>query len=145
VKRKKETRMTTQVQQISEPGYNTATLLVDVDLKKDGAGMSLRDRFSSQPHRRATITRAELTDAVVRKCRLTRSASAEMLEMVLTEISGALAQGEAVKLRGFGSFRVRSKCARVGRNPKTGVEAAILPRRVLTFKPSPVLSALSNF
>jgi len=64
--------------------------------------------------------------------------------MALDEISDALVRGESVKLRSFGLFMVRDKRERVGRNPRTGVEAPITPRRVLTFKPSPVLSASVN-
>ncbi len=86
-----------------------------------------------------TVTRIDLVDAVVRKSGLTRAASADMLENVLAEISDVFVKGEAVNLRGFGSFSVREKGGRVGRNPKTGVEAAIAPRRVLSFKASLVL------
>lgn len=64
--------------------------------------------------------------------------------MALEEIASALVRGESVKLRSFGLFSVRSKRERIGRNPRTGVEAPIKPRRVLTFKPSPVLSASIN-
>jgi len=64
--------------------------------------------------------------------------------MALEEISNALVRGESVKLRSFGLFSVRAKRERVGRNPRTGVEAPIKPRRVLTFKPSPVLCASIN-
>lgn len=64
--------------------------------------------------------------------------------MALDEIADALARGEAVKLRSFGSFTVRSKRERIGRNPRTGVEVPIKPRRVLTFKASPVLAARVN-
>lgn len=64
--------------------------------------------------------------------------------MALEEISNALVRGESVKLRSFGLFSVRAKRERVGRNPRTGVEAPIKPRRVLTFKPSPVLCAAIN-
>ncbi len=64
--------------------------------------------------------------------------------MTLEEISDSLDRNEAVKLRAFGAFNVRSKRERVGRNPKTGVEAPIRPRRVVTFKPSPVLVARLN-
>ncbi len=63
---------------------------------------------------------------------------------MLKEICESLAQGEAVKLRSFGAFNVRSKRGRIGRNPKTGVEAPITPRRVLTFKPAPALVARVN-
>ncbi len=91
-----------------------------------------------------TVNRSDLGDAIVRKAGLTRSASALMVEIVLGEISDAIARGEPVKLRGFGNFSVRSKGERVGRNPKTGAEATISPRKVLTFKASPVLRDLIN-
>ena len=67
-----------------------------------------------------------------------------IFEMTLEEIADSLDRNESVKLRAFGAFNVRSKRERVGRNPKTGVEAAIKPRRVVTFKPSPVLIARLN-
>ena len=67
-----------------------------------------------------------------------------IFEMTLEEVADSLDRNESVKLRGFGAFNVRSKRERIGRNPKTGVEAAIKPRRVVTFKPSPVLVACVN-
>jgi integration host factor subunit alpha len=72
---------------------------------------------------------------------LSRAEAKEIFEMALEEISTALVRGEVVKLRSFGLFAVRNKRERLGRNPRTGVEVPIKPRRVLTFKPSPVLSA----
>ena len=91
-----------------------------------------------------TATRADLADAVYRKLGLSRSESAALVEMVLDEISTAIARGENVKLSSFGSFRVRSKGTRIGRNPKTGVEVPITPRRVIAFKPSNVMKAIVN-
>jgi integration host factor subunit alpha len=89
---------------------------------------------------RRTATRADLLDAVAAKCPgLTRGQTREIFEMALGEVSDALARGESVKLRSFGLFNVREKRERIGRNPRTGVEVPIKPRRVLTFKPSPVL------
>lgn len=100
---------------------------------------------SGAPARRATTaTRADLADAVYRKLGLSRSESAALVEMVLAEISDAVARGENVKLSSFGSFRLRSKGTRVGRNPKTGVEVPITPRRVIAFKPSNVMKAIVN-
>jgi integration host factor subunit alpha len=94
---------------------------------------------------RKTATRADLLDAVHSSCpMLSRAQSREIFEMALEEISNALVQGESVKLRSFGLFCVRAKRERIGRNPRTGVEAPIKPRRVLTFKPSPVLCAAIN-
>ncbi|HEY8008904.1 MAG TPA: integration host factor subunit alpha [Methylocella sp.] len=94
---------------------------------------------------RKTATRADLLNAVYSCCpMLSRAEAKEIFEMALEEIAAALVAGEAVKLRSFGLFAVRSKRERLGRNPRTGVEVPIKPRRVLTFKPSPVLSASVN-
>ncbi len=81
-----------------------------------------------------TLTRAELADAINRSVGLSRADGARMVESMLNHISDALARGEKVKLTGFGTFDVRAKRERVGRNPKTGVEVPITPRRVLSFK-----------
>ena len=87
-----------------------------------------------------TATRADLLDAVSSTCpSLSRYQTREIFEMMLEEVSDSLSRGESVKLRSFGLFNVREKRERVGRNPRTGVEVPIKPRRVLTFKPSPVL------
>ncbi len=86
-----------------------------------------------------TVTRANLSDAVYQEVGLSRKESAELVDSVLNEISDALVRGEKVKLSSFGSFMVRQKGERVGRNPKTGEEAPILPRRVLVFRASPAL------
>ena len=83
-----------------------------------------------------TLTRMDLADAVHSEIGLSRNDSAELVESVLSHISDALVQGEQVKISSFGTFSVRDKAARVGRNPKTGEEVPILPRRVLTFRPS---------
>jgi integration host factor subunit alpha len=91
-----------------------------------------------------TVTRADLSEAVYQKVGLSRTESAELVERVLGEIRDSLASGETVKLSSFGSFVVRSKGERVGRNPKTGVEVPIDPRRVMVFKPSNVLKAYIN-
>ena len=88
-----------------------------------------------------TITRAELSEAVYQRVGLSRTESASLVELVLKELSDYLARGETVKLSSFGSFVVRSKGERVGRNPKTGVEVPIEPRRVMVFKPSNILMA----
>ena len=90
------------------------------------------------------MTRADLSEIVYQKIGLSRTESAELVQSVLDEICDAAARGETVKLSGFGSFVVRSKGERVGRNPKTGVEVPILPRRVMVFKPSNVLKAKIN-
>ena len=91
-----------------------------------------------------TITRAHLSEAVYQEVGLSRNESAELLESVLGEISKALAKGETVKLSSFGSFSIRGKGQRIGRNPKTGEEVPILPRRVLVFRPSQVLKNRIN-
>jgi len=91
-----------------------------------------------------TVTRSELSEAIYRKVGLSRAESARLIEDVLGEISATLAAGEDVKLSGFGSFLVRSKGERVGRNPKTGIEVPIEQRRVMVFKPSPNLKAYVN-
>ncbi|MEM8795206.1 MAG: integration host factor subunit alpha [Pseudomonadota bacterium] len=91
-----------------------------------------------------TITRADLCESVYQKVGLSRAESAELVEAFLGEISDCLVQGESVKLSSFGSFLVRSKNERIGRNPKTGEEVPILPRRVLVFKPSNVMKDKIN-
>jgi len=83
-----------------------------------------------------TLTRMDLSEAVFREVGLSRNESAQLVETVLGHVSDALVQGESVKISSFGTFSVRDKAARVGRNPKTGQEVPILPRRVLTFRPS---------
>lgn len=91
-----------------------------------------------------TITRAQLTEAVYQEVGLSRNESADLVESVLSEMSDALIRGEMVKLSSFGSFQVRQKGQRMGRNPKTGEEVPILPRRVLVFRPSHVLKKRIN-
>jgi len=91
-----------------------------------------------------TVTRADLCEAVYQKVGLSRTESSELVERVLQEITNCLEQGETVKLSSFGSFVVRSKGQRVGRNPKTGEEVPISPRRVMVFKPSNILKGLIN-
>jgi integration host factor subunit alpha len=91
-----------------------------------------------------TVTRADLCEAVYQKVGLSRTESAQLVELVLDEISACIVRGESVKLSSFGSFIVRSKGQRVGRNPKTGEEVPISPRRVMVFKPSNVLKQRIN-
>lgn len=97
-----------------------------------------------EPRNNRTLTRADLAEVVYQKIGLSRSESAELVEMVLAEIADALGRGELVKLSSFGSFVVRSKGERIGRNPKTGVEVPITPRRVMVFKPSNILKSRIN-
>ncbi len=83
-----------------------------------------------------TLTRMDLADAVHDEVGLSRNESADLVEGVLTHMSDALASGDSVKISSFGTFSIRDKAARVGRNPKTGEEVPITPRRVLSFRPS---------
>ncbi|MDB9943993.1 MAG: integration host factor subunit alpha [Octadecabacter sp.] len=83
-----------------------------------------------------TLTRMDLADAVHEEVGLSRNESADLVESVLTQMSNALAGGDSVKISSFGTFSIRDKAARVGRNPKTGEEVPITPRRVLSFRPS---------
>ena len=91
-----------------------------------------------------TITRADLGEAVYQEVGLSRNESADLVESVLSEVSDALVRGEVVKISSFGSFSVRQKGERIGRNPKTGEEVPILPRRVLVFRASHVLKNRIN-
>ena len=83
-----------------------------------------------------TLPRMDLSEAVFREVGLSRNESAQLVESVLAHMSDSLTRGETVKISSFGTFSVRDKAARVGRNPKTGQEVPIHPRRVLTFRPS---------
>lgn len=85
------------------------------------------------------VTRTELTDAVYRQLGLSRTESSNLVEAMLEEICQALERGENVKLSSFGSFTLRQKNERIGRNPKSGIEVPITPRRVVTFKASHIL------
>jgi integration host factor subunit alpha len=91
-----------------------------------------------------TVTRADLSEAVYQRVGLSRTESADLVETFLQEITDCLERGETVKLSSFGSFVVRHKNQRIGRNPKTGEEVPIAPRRVLVFKPSNVLKERIN-
>ncbi|AQS48670.1 integration host factor subunit alpha [Thioclava sediminum] len=83
-----------------------------------------------------TLTRMDLSEAVFREVGLSRNESAQLVESVLQHMSDALVEGETVKISSFGTFSVREKAKRMGRNPKTGEEVPISPRRVLSFRPS---------
>ncbi|MFM5906007.1 MAG: integration host factor subunit alpha [Novosphingobium sp.] len=87
----------------------------------------------------STLTRADLADAINRKMGLSRAESLGLVESILGHMSDALADGENVKISGFGTFLLRDKSQRIGRNPKTGVEVPITPRRVMTFRASQLL------
>jgi integration host factor subunit alpha len=110
------------------------------------AGLAAGEKAASPPQgsARRTVTRVDLAEAVYRRIGLSRKESAILVQSVLDEIANALVAGESVKLSSFGRFLVRAKSERIGRNPKTGVEAQITPRRVMVFKPSNVLRARIN-
>ena len=91
-----------------------------------------------------TLTRADLSEAVHRQIGLSRSESADLVKSVLDMMSDTLVEGRSVKLSSFGTFMVRSKSGRIGRNPKTGEEVPITPRRVLVFRPSQVMKNVIN-
>ncbi len=91
-----------------------------------------------------TITRADLTDAVYRALGISRNDSAAFVERILEEVAARLEDGETVKISSFGTFSVRDKKLRMGRNPKTGEEVPIAPRRVVTFRASHVLKDKIN-
>ncbi len=118
--------------------------IIDVGHFRDGGAADRAQRMTNGDDTR-TLTRAALREAVYSSCpNLSRAEARKLLDATFEEISEALVRGERVKLRSFGSFKVRAKRERIGRNPKTGVEAPITPRRVLTFKASPVLVAMVN-
>jgi integration host factor subunit alpha len=120
-------------QKLSEKGSLT------VDVPSEEPRTEIRDSETSR-----TITRADLSDAIHRRIGLSRAESAEFVETVLTEIFQAIVSGDDVKLSSFGSFHIRWKNERVGRNPKTGAAAPISARRVVMFKASNVLRARIN-
>jgi len=91
-----------------------------------------------------TLTRADLAEAVFQKVGLPRNESAEIVELVLRGIVGSLERGDPVKLSSFGSFGIRDKGERIGRNPKTGQEVPITPRRVLVFRASNIMKQRIN-
>lgn len=91
-----------------------------------------------------TLTRSDLSEAVYREVGLSRNESADLVESILQYVSDALVKGETVKISSFGTFSVREKGARIGRNPKTGEEVPIEPRRVLVFRPSHILKDKIN-
>lgn len=85
------------------------------------------------------MTRADLAESLHQEVGLSRSDSAEVVEQILVEMCDALGRGENVKISGFGTFVLRDKGERIGRNPKTGIEVSIAPRRVLTFRASQMM------
>lgn len=91
-----------------------------------------------------TLTRLDLSEALIREIGLPRTETIELVEMVLSEISEAAVKGHDVKLSHFGTFSLLDKVQRVGRNPKTGEEVAITPRRVMSFRPSQQMKTRVN-
>jgi integration host factor subunit alpha len=96
-------------------------------------------RLNNEAGANGTLTRADLSDVVHRKLGLSRAESANLVERVLHHMCNALSKGANVKVSGFGTFILRDKGQRVGRNPKTGVEVPIAPRRVMTFRASQIM------
>ncbi len=96
-------------------------------------------RISNDMNANGTLTRADLADVVHRRLGLSRAESANLVERVLHHMCHALSEGQNVKISGFGTFILRDKGQRVGRNPKTGVEVPIAPRRVMTFRASQIM------
>lgn len=91
-----------------------------------------------------TVTRVSITEAIYEKIGLSRKDSGDILDMIIEEIKKELASGHDVKISSFGTFSLRKKRARIGRNPKTGKEAEITPRTVISFKPSQLLRKAVN-
>lgn len=91
-----------------------------------------------------TLTRADLSEAVHRQIGLSRTESADLVKSIIGAVADALVTGERVKLSSFGTFLIRKKGGRMGRNPKTGEEVPITPRRVLVFRPSQVMKSRIN-
>lgn len=106
---------------------------LDIDSENQSAHVS-QNRGNGMSDK--TLTRMDLSEAVFREVGLSRNESADLVESVLKHMSDALVKGQSVKISSFGTFSVREKGARIGRNPKTGEEVPITPRRVLTFRPS---------
>ena len=91
-----------------------------------------------------TVTRVNITEAIYEEIGLSRKDSGDVLDMIIEEIKGELAKGNEVKISSFGTFALRQKKERIGRNPKTGEEATITPRTVISFKPSQILRKAAN-
>ena len=91
-----------------------------------------------------TLTKADLIEEVLRVTELPRKESETIVETIFESIIGSLQKGEKIEIRGFGSFRTRQRRGRIGRNPKTGTEVPISPRRVMVFKPSAILKQRIN-
>ncbi|UCC66665.1 MAG: integration host factor subunit alpha [Deltaproteobacteria bacterium] len=90
------------------------------------------------------MTKADIVESVYEKVGFSKKEAAQMVEMVFEIMKDNLERGEKIKISGFGNFLVKEKRARKGRNPQTGKEIEISPRRVLSFKPSQALKKLLN-
>lgn len=88
-----------------------------------------------------TLTKAELTEKLITRFNFSKNPANDLVNLLFSEVSNALAEGIEVKISGFGNFELKDKCARPGRNPKTGQDVEICARRVVTFKPGPKLRA----
>ncbi len=113
---------------------NRKPQVIDIDSENPSPLWLLKTQGDNMAEK--TLTRMDLSEAVFREVGLSRNESAQLVESVLEHLSDALVRGEQVKISSFGTFSVRDKSARIGRNPKTGEEVPINPRRVLTFRPS---------
>jgi integration host factor subunit alpha len=120
---------------LADEGVIAVVVLIDAKGQSTVLGITMAGK---------TVTREDLYEAAYRTVRLSRTESATLVELVLKEIRDCLARGEAVKLSSFGSFVVRQKPQRMGRNPKTGKEVPIAPRRVVVFKASAILRQKIN-
>jgi integration host factor subunit alpha len=127
-----------------KPDVLLATVMTEAPGTTSSALAANAPTDSSSSSASRTVTRVDLAEAVYQQVGLSRKESAALVEMVLGELANSLVEGDAVKLSSFGSFVVRHKGERIGRNPKTGVEVPITERRVLVFKPSNVLKARIN-
>jgi integration host factor subunit alpha len=127
-----------------KPDVLLATVMTEAPGTTSSALAASAPTDSSSSSASRTVTRVDLAEAVYQQVGLSRKESAALVEMVLGELANSLVEGDAVKLSSFGSFVVRHKGERIGRNPKTGVEVPITERRVLVFKPSNVLKARIN-
>jgi integration host factor subunit alpha len=113
-------------------------------LKTSVPPIAAKSESKNESEHGRTVTRSDLAEALFRRIGLSRLESAQLVEMVIDEISEAILRGENVKLSSFGTFLQRAKRERVGRNPKTGVEAAITARKVLVFKASHIMRERIN-
>lgn len=115
-------------------------------MNRQGLGVAYAKKERGTMAENGTLTRADLAERLNGKVGLSRAESARMVERIIDLMCDALAKGENVKISGFGTFVLRDKNGRVGRNPKTGVEVPIDPRRVLTFRPSQIMrDQVANF